>query len=161
MKAASLLTGTSYFTSHPNHHISDGTHFRYILNFLRDGTISIPTDKDILRELATEAHYYQITDLLVLLGEENPSAPIDNTSSVVKILTFSLFSFLKTVPYNNKDFEDDGIIHYLLTDNGQQKYPKNPLESAGTVTSVFIQINKQIKSMCLLLLKMQIIPIPI
>ena len=36
----------------------DGTHFRYILNYLRTGAVSAPSDPVAKAELATEADYY-------------------------------------------------------------------------------------------------------
>ena len=44
----------------------DGTHFRYILNFLRDGEIkdgTLPDSESLWRELLAEADYYQLSDL--------------------------------------------------------------------------------------------------
>lgn len=41
----------------------DGTHFRYILNYLRDGGISteaLPRSRQVLRELKNEAVYFQV-----------------------------------------------------------------------------------------------------
>ena len=48
----------------------DGTHFRHILNYLRDGFCNedtLPTDRGILTELLTEAEYYQLSGLVTLL----------------------------------------------------------------------------------------------
>ena len=48
----------------------DGTHFRYILNYLRDGeeaTMSIPKSYDILSELIRETKFYQLDGLSSLL----------------------------------------------------------------------------------------------
>ena len=48
----------------------DGTHFRHILNYLRDGeeaVESIPISSDILSELVREAKFYQLDDLASLL----------------------------------------------------------------------------------------------
>lgn len=45
----------------------DGTHFRYILNFLRDSEVkdgTIPENPNLWRELLTEAEYYQIGGLV-------------------------------------------------------------------------------------------------
>ncbi|XP_076470419.1 uncharacterized protein LOC143300543 isoform X2 [Babylonia areolata] len=42
----------------------DGTHFRYILNYLRDGCIkegTLPANETVLRELLTEAEYFQLS----------------------------------------------------------------------------------------------------
>lgn len=49
----------------------DGTHFRYILNFLRDGCIkegTLPPSEFILRELLAEAEFYQISGLVEYLN---------------------------------------------------------------------------------------------
>jgi hypothetical protein len=42
----------------------DGTHFRYILNFLRDGSCELPDNTHTLRELLREAIYYQLNGLI-------------------------------------------------------------------------------------------------
>ncbi|XP_050398389.2 uncharacterized protein LOC126816176 [Patella vulgata] len=49
----------------------DGTHFRYILNYLRDGGIkegTLPNCENIWRELLTEAEYYQLNELAEYLN---------------------------------------------------------------------------------------------
>jgi len=50
----------------------DGTHFRYILNYLRDGGYrpgTLPADPCFLGELCTEAEYYQLAGLTRLLTD--------------------------------------------------------------------------------------------
>ena len=50
----------------------DGTHFRYILNYLRDGGFrndALPTDKGILSEVLAEAEFYQLSGLSKLLSD--------------------------------------------------------------------------------------------
>ncbi|KAH3694186.1 uncharacterized protein LOC127861643 isoform X1 [Dreissena polymorpha] len=45
----------------------DGTHFRYVLNYLRDGGLNmdcLPRDRQLLKELKKEATYYQLHGLL-------------------------------------------------------------------------------------------------
>lgn len=45
----------------------DGTHFRYVLNYLRDGGATmetLPRDRQLLKELKKEATYYQLHGLL-------------------------------------------------------------------------------------------------
>ncbi|XP_005109484.1 uncharacterized protein LOC101850038 isoform X2 [Aplysia californica] len=45
----------------------DGTHFRYILNYLRDGGVNpdgLPRDRQVLRELRNEAVYFQLNGLV-------------------------------------------------------------------------------------------------
>ena len=50
----------------------DGTHFRYILNYLRDGATegSMPESQQALKELLNEAIYYQITGLVEAIEEK-------------------------------------------------------------------------------------------
>jgi len=48
----------------------DGTHFRYILNYLRGGTLHLPTDENIQQELCEEAQYYQLDDFVSKLKAE-------------------------------------------------------------------------------------------
>lgn len=60
----------------------DGTHFRYILNFLRDGSTYIPySNKQLVDELYEEVKFYQIQELLAKLEKErnppNLCSPID------------------------------------------------------------------------------------
>lgn len=46
----------------------DGQHFRYILNYLRDGCLkgdNLPRNRQILRELRNEAIYFQLHGLLL------------------------------------------------------------------------------------------------
>ena len=42
----------------------DGTHFRYILNYLRTGYLLAPEDKLVRKELLEEAQFYQIRGIV-------------------------------------------------------------------------------------------------
>ena len=42
----------------------DGTHFRYILNYLRTGQLLVPEDNIVRRELLTEAEFYQVRGII-------------------------------------------------------------------------------------------------
>ncbi len=42
----------------------DGTHFRYILNYLRTGQLLVPEDKFVRRELLAEAEFYQVEGII-------------------------------------------------------------------------------------------------
>ena len=65
----------------------DGTHFRYVLNYLRDGGFrpgSLPADPCFLGELCTEAEYYQlagltriVTDQIANLVDGDPTAELE------------------------------------------------------------------------------------
>ena len=50
----------------------DGTFFRYILNFLRDGCLdagTLPQDCVVIKELHREAKYYQLSELVLYLND--------------------------------------------------------------------------------------------
>ena len=42
----------------------DGTHFRYILNYLRTGQLVVPEDKIVRRELLNEAEFYRVQGII-------------------------------------------------------------------------------------------------
>ena len=42
----------------------DGTHFRYILNYLRTGQLIVPQDKTVCKELLAEAEFYQVEGII-------------------------------------------------------------------------------------------------
>jgi len=45
----------------------DGTHFRYILNYLRTGQLIVPKDEIIREELLAEAEFYQVEGIAKVL----------------------------------------------------------------------------------------------
>lgn len=47
----------------------DGTHFRYVLNFLRDGMVVLPPSPVVLHELLVEARHYRLHLLASLVSE--------------------------------------------------------------------------------------------
>jgi len=47
----------------------DGTYFRYILNYLRDGEVDFPDDIHICKQILREAQYYSVQNLESLLEE--------------------------------------------------------------------------------------------
>ena len=46
----------------------DGQHFRFILNYLRNGELVLPDDAKFVKELETEAQFYQIEGILIRLS---------------------------------------------------------------------------------------------
>ena len=53
----------------------DGTHFRFILNFLRDGKLILPEGATFHKELEAEATFYQIQGLVEELKGIKPPVP--------------------------------------------------------------------------------------
>ena len=58
----------------------DGTHFRFILNYLRNGELILPEGATFLKELEAEAKFYQIQGIL---DELKPKATKDFEESVI------------------------------------------------------------------------------
>lgn len=45
----------------------DPKHFRFVLNFLRDGDVDLPEDDVALKQLLREAYFYQVSDLIKII----------------------------------------------------------------------------------------------
>ena len=58
----------------------DGTHFRFILNYLRNGELILPEGATFLKELEAEAKFYQIQGIL---DELKPKTPKHFEESVI------------------------------------------------------------------------------
>ena len=83
----------------------DGTHFRYILNYLRTGELIVPDDEIIRRELLAEARFYQIEGMIIELEPTPAADPIPAVVEPFKdsvILSSSeaqtLMNWLKNTP---------------------------------------------------------------
>ena len=51
----------------------DGTHFRFILNYLRTGKLTLPEGATFLKELLEEAEFYQIQGIIDELRVSEPT----------------------------------------------------------------------------------------
>ena len=69
----------------------DGTHFRYILNYLRTGQLIVPEDKIIRRELLTEAEFYQIQGII----DERKARPFEGSTILSTEQCQTLTNWLK------------------------------------------------------------------
>eukprot|EP00294_Goniomonas_avonlea_P016818 CAMPEP_0114544148 /NCGR_PEP_ID=MMETSP0114-20121206/2723_1 /TAXON_ID=31324 /ORGANISM="Goniomonas sp, Strain m" /LENGTH=329 /DNA_ID=CAMNT_0001728511 /DNA_START=17 /DNA_END=1003 /DNA_ORIENTATION=+ len=56
----------------------DGTHFRHILNFLRDGSIPAMLDSQAADELAREANFYGLTKMVEVLDKSDTTLGMFN-----------------------------------------------------------------------------------
>ena len=50
----------------------DGTHFRFLVNYLRNGELILPEGATFLKELEAEAKFYQLQGILVALKPKEP-----------------------------------------------------------------------------------------
>ena len=68
----------------------DGTHFRFILNFLRTGKLTLPERAKFLKELEEEAKFYQIQGLIDALRPAKvctePKGPFRESTILTKLL---------------------------------------------------------------------------
>ena len=69
----------------------DGTHFRYILNYLRTGQLVVPEDKIVRRELLTEAEFYQVQGII----DELKAYPFQDSSILFSEQRQTLTKWLK------------------------------------------------------------------
>ncbi|KAM7427113.1 hypothetical protein ABFA07_021707 [Porites harrisoni] len=94
---ATMFSGRHKLTQEPDGSYfvdRDGTHFRHILNYLRDGFRAemLPQDELSLRQIANEAHYFQLTDLVAGIEsilDPPPPAP-DFTQSEINDMLATL-----------------------------------------------------------------------
>ncbi|CAL2033952.1 unnamed protein product [Caenorhabditis brenneri] len=61
----------------------DPTHFRLILNFMRDGDVELPVCKQEIKEISKEAQYYLLTGLVELCSKQSEVQP---NTDIFKIL---------------------------------------------------------------------------
>ena len=68
----------------------DGTHFRFILNYLRNGKLTLPEGATFLKELEDEAEFYQIQGIIDELRSSEPTVQASKPTETFeesKILT--------------------------------------------------------------------------
>lgn len=85
----------------------DGTHFRHVLNYLRDENLILPNDKTLYQELLVEAQYYQLLDLEILIKNQlatlqmelAQSSPLTSaTAAVIDCALAPLFASTRSSP---------------------------------------------------------------
>ena len=65
----------------------DGTHFRFILNYLRTGKLTLPEGATFLKELEEEAEFYQIQGIIDALKPATKACKITKPFEESEILT--------------------------------------------------------------------------
>ncbi|KAI8970946.1 BTB/POZ protein [Pilobolus umbonatus] len=92
---ASIFSDTSQLLADSNHSYfidRDGTHFRIILNYLRDLKIppSVTENPRVMDELMQEARYYQLNGLLKLKWDKLPSISQGNRKKRIMSIIFNI-----------------------------------------------------------------------
>lgn len=72
----------------------DGTHFRYILNYLRTGELVVPDDKTVRHELLIEAKFYQVEGIIDVLETK----PFQDSVILSSDQRQTLLNWLEDVP---------------------------------------------------------------
>ena len=89
----------------------DGTHFRYILNYLRSGQLVLPEDKIVRKELLNEAEFYQVQGII----DELKGKPFKDTLILSSVQRQTLINWLKDTM---KNASDDYVLLYRASRNG-------------------------------------------
>ena len=89
----------------------DGTHFRYILNYLRTGKLVVPEDKIIRKELLTEAEFYQVEGIIT----ELKARPFNNSLILSSVQRQTLIDWLMDTLTSPSD---DYALLYRASRNG-------------------------------------------
>ena len=69
----------------------DGTHFRYILNYLRTAQLVVPEDKIVRKELLNEAEFYQVKGII----DQLRSHPFEESKILSRAQRHTLIYWLK------------------------------------------------------------------
>ena len=91
----------------------DGTHFRYILNYLRTGQLVVPDDKIVRTELLTEAEFYRVEGIQV---ELNP--PFRGSSILSLAQRQTLIKWLRVENTLTLNALLNCVLLYRATSNG-------------------------------------------
>ncbi len=76
----------------------DGTHFRYILNYLRTAELIVPEDKIVRRELLAEAKFYQVQGIINELTVEPYNGPFRDSVILSSDQCQTFTNWLKETP---------------------------------------------------------------
>ena len=92
----------------------DGTHFRFILNYLRTGKLTLPEGATFLKELEEEAEFYQIQGIIDALRPPKPPVlpgePAEQFNETILLITV-FEGYLK--PYMKNEEYRQALIGWL------------------------------------------------
>jgi len=109
----------------------DATHFRHILNYLRNGRLSVPSDFVSYNELLEEAQFYQIHSLVDQLSAYLHLYPSLNTHQ----------HWINPSPNScrmcnyTRDWDTNGVLYFIGTNEGTTFWSNPSLTGRVTVTS--------------------------
>lgn len=88
----------------------DGTLFRFVLNFLRTSTLSLPEDFQELESLAKEAEFYQINELVEIIREQQRT-----DTSLPAIVTLNIGGYLYTTTLTTLTKYPDSMLGAMFS----------------------------------------------
>lgn len=86
----------------------DSTHFRLILNFCRDGHVTLPKDPQILSEISIEAAHFGLMRLV-----DDAHLQLETVHSEIREMEKTLNLLSEVTPVNNED-ENSSTIHCYM-----------------------------------------------
>ncbi len=122
----------------------DGSLFRYILNFLRDKHLSLPTDFTEYSQLYSEADFYQILPIMRQLEELSPkfTCQLSHTNSYNQDKSWSYITVVSKL-YKGSIIAVIGSIRVLLNCNflsvNSQKFVGDLLKSVKGIEKVICE----------------------
>jgi hypothetical protein len=110
------------------------THFRFILNYLRDRKVSLPSSLSLLYQLLVEAEYYQIQPLLVLIENTIVELQEKNSNKILVITRKKGYLHFEGSNDVMKYMRQNFNIKILENDNGLNKWQLLSLSSRYSMT---------------------------
>ena len=119
----------------------DGTHFRYILNYLRTGQLIVPKDEIIREELLAEAEFYQVEGIIKVLTARPVRAVVLFKDSVIlsSDQSLTLMNWLKETRVITND--SDKLLYRASRDGWTASNFHSCCDSKGPTVTVIKSAN--------------------
>ncbi|KAL9951569.1 hypothetical protein ACROYT_G044253 [Oculina patagonica] len=120
----------------------DGTHFRYILNYLRTGQLIVPEDKIVRKELLAEAEFYQVQGIINELTRKSPPRPFENSGILSLDQRKTLINWLKEA--QALTYSSDNLLYRASRDGWNASNFHSCCDNKGPTVTVVKSTKKYI-----------------